>query len=145
MFRLLLRVLPLMMGAALLAMEPMRVSASGYASTSSSSNTPFFNAPSSNAPSFNRDSIPPHGPPNRDTSQNRLGYWMDLLGNSPVLLSPVMGRSPETGFMVGMGLFFGPRHNNEKNQGRGSQWSIAGAYTAKKQWILSHSGTYATP
>ncbi len=145
MFRLVLRVRPLMMGAALLAMEPMRVSASGYAPKGSSSNTPSFNAPSSNDPSFNRDSIPPHGLPNRDTLQNSLGYWMDLLRNSPVLPSPVMGRSPETGFLVGMGLFFGPGHNNEKNKGRGSQWSIAGAYTAKKQWILSHSGTYATP
>lgn len=81
----------------------------------------------------------------KDTLNTGLAYWLDLVQKSPVLPSPVMGRSPETGFLVGMGLFFGPKSTQETHGGRGSQWGIAGAYTAKKQWIFSHSGNFSTP
>lgn len=95
--------------------------------------------------SFTGDTIAAFDPNNQNTGQNRLNFWMNSLKNSPVLPSPVMGRSPETGFLVGMGLFFGPGKNQGTDGGRGSQWNIAGAYTTKKQWIFSHSGTYSTP
>jgi outer membrane protein assembly factor BamA len=84
-------------------------------------------------------------PPRIDSAKFGPATWLDMLQKSPVLPSPVMGRSPETGFLVGLGLFFGPRPNQEANGGRGSQWGLAGAYTAKKQWIFSHSGNFSTP
>lgn len=61
------------------------------------------------------------------------------LSNSNLLPSPILSRSPETGFVFGGGLFYAIQLNKDSLL-RKSQISIAGAYTQRKQWIMTQSG-----
>jgi len=61
------------------------------------------------------------------------------LSNSNVLPSPVLARSPETGIMAGGGVFYATQLNKDPFL-RKSQISVAGAYTQRKQWIVTQSG-----
>lgn len=75
------------------------------------------------------------------TRKSYKGFYKELinLSNSKVLPSPVLGRSPETGIMVGGGVFYATQLNQDPFA-RKSQISVAGAYTQRKQWILTQSG-----
>ena len=74
---------------------------------------------------------------------NRLYEKLVNLPNSKVLPSPALGRSPETGILAGIGIFYATQLNQDPFA-RKSQISFAGAYTQRKQWILSQSGLLST-
>ncbi|MFM7178926.1 MAG: hypothetical protein ACKOX5_05410, partial [Bacteroidota bacterium] len=70
---------------------------------------------------------------------NRWHNKLTNLANSKVLPSPAFGRSPETGILVGGGIFYATQLKQDP-LARKSQISVAGAYTERKQWILTQSG-----
>jgi len=70
---------------------------------------------------------------------NRWYNKLTNLANSKVLPSPAFGRSPETGILIGGGVFYATQLNQDP-LARKSQISVAGAYTQRKQWILTQSG-----
>ena len=75
-----------------------------------------------------------------------LPRWVRNLSGSNLLPSPAFGRTPETGVLLGLGLFYTPSAKSlQAVPRRKSQIGFIVAYTERKQWILNQSAILSGP